>query len=112
MTIIQPPTGEPELDHEIAQIRHLLLGLSEQVTALQARLGQGDARALAESAPVIRDLRGLVRLALDTETRFDTHRLQDRQDRAAPRLELDTARDQIGRRLDRLRAAEDAGGVS
>lgn len=112
MTITHPPTGEPSLDREIAQIRHLLLGLSEAATALQARLGQGDAHALRESAPLIRDLRGLVRLALDTETRFDTDRTQDRQGRAAPRLELDTARDQIGRRLDRLRAAQDAGGVS
>ncbi|MCW8842053.1 MAG: hypothetical protein OQK00_01425 [Rhodobacteraceae bacterium] len=112
MTIIHPPRGEPSLDREIAQIRHLLLGLSEAVKALQARLGRGDVRALEESEPLIRELRGLVRLALDTETRFDTDRTQDQRGNTAPKLALDSARDQIGRRLDRLRAAQDPDGVS
>jgi hypothetical protein len=112
MTTPHPPTGAPSLDREIAQIRHLIFGLSDAVDALQLRLGKGEARALRDSAPLIRDLRTLVRLAIDTETRFDTYRTQDRGGADVPQLALDTARDQIGRRLDRLRAAGNADDVS
>ncbi|MDV4145573.1 hypothetical protein [Shimia sp. FJ5] len=112
MTTPHPPTGEPTLDREIAQLRQLLFGLSDAVGTLQTHLRRGDRRAIAQCAPLVRDLRGLVRLALDTETRFDTYRTEDRGRAGAPKLALDSARDQIGRRLDRLRAAEDAGGIS
>jgi hypothetical protein len=112
MTTSIPPTGGHALEGEVTHVRALLAGLARTIRGLQQRLQTGEAQTLADAGAAMADLRAMVRIAIETEKRFEKCQQQETGRGDARRLELETARDTIGRRLDRLRAARDAGEVS
>lgn len=105
MSIFNPPTGESPLDREVAHVRGLLLGVTDALSALSDKLRHGDVKVSADTGKVLAELRHTIRMAIDTENRFEDRRKQQEGVAHSYKLELETARSSIGRRLARLRAA-------
>lgn len=105
------PTGESPLDGDVVEVRKMLRGVRDALASLRDRLEQDDDAIGGPAGKVMIELRGLIRTTMDTEQRIEERRKEKEGIVNAYRLDLDDARITIGRRLDRLRAAEQAGGV-
>lgn len=106
------PEGEGALNYELGVLRQSLADITRVLHRLQHELRSGDHTAVAEARVLLAEVRQCVRVAIDTETRFE-HRTQTQSGatRCGP-LDLSAARSSIRCRLDRLRACHRSDGVS
>lgn len=104
--------GGSPLDQEMAEVRQQLQSLRGAMALLRERLGRDETLVGGSLGRALTELRQLMRTTLETEQAFEERRTETDGEREAERLDLDAARDSIGRRLDRLRAAQGSGDVS
>ena len=100
------PMGGSPLDQEMAEVRQQLQSLRGAMALLRERLGRDETPVGGSLGRALTELRQLMRTTMETEQAFEKRRTEKEGDREAKRLDLDAARDSIGRRLDRLRAAQ------
>ena len=112
MSKFTAPTGESPLDGRMAEVSQQLQGLREALSFLRDRAEQDGEAVGGQVGKVLMELRQLLRLAMETESKFEERRKEKEAIVSGYRLDLDEARATIGRRLDRLRAAEHPGFVS
>lgn len=84
----------------------------EAVRALKARLAEGAEPPAAEISRIAQDYRRATQTLFDERKRLDDQRKREAGVVHDYALDLDAARVEIGRKLDRLRAARGAAGVS
>ena len=106
------PVGGSPLDQDMAEVRQQLQSLRGAMALLRERLGRDEEPGGGSLGRALMELRQLMRATMETEQAFDECRTETDGNGAAERLDLDAARDSIGRRLDRLRAAQGSGEVS
>ena len=112
MKEFEPPTGETQLDPDVAEVRKLLWGVRGALATLRDRLEQEQGDAAAQTGKALSELRQLIRTTIDTEKSFEQRQKEKHGIAEGYRLDLEQARATIGRRLARLRAACDADSVS
>lgn len=95
----------------IARSRILLASVAETLADLLRRIRAGEPRALKGLAAKHAELETALRRAEEIEGRYDAWRAARGGD-VPGEIDLDAARGEIGRRLDRLRAARGSGDVS
>lgn len=112
MTSTISPEGRGALDQELSVLRQSLGDITRVLHRMQQELHAGDHTVVADARVLLAEVRQCVRVAIDTETRFEQrNQIQSGAGRCAP-LDLDAARSSIRCRLDRLRTCHGAGGVS
>lgn len=84
----------------------------EAVRALKRRLSEGAEPSAAEISRIATDYRRATQTLFDERKRLDDQRKREAGVVHDYALDLDAARDEVGRELDRLRAAFGSGGVS
>lgn len=84
----------------------------EAVRALKARLAEGAEPPSAEISRIAQDYRRATQTLFDERKRLDDQRKREAGVVHDYALDLDAARAEIGRKLDRLRAARGSAGVS
>ncbi|WP_294923932.1 permease [uncultured Paracoccus sp.] len=96
----------PETAMDVVSIAdELFQSFATDLTRLRRRIQAGDTDDLKESARLVRDLRAATQLVLEERNRVDKLRKDVAGNVGAGRLDLDAARDEIGRRLACLRRA-------
>lgn len=103
-----PPEGpiEAETVMDVVSIADdLFHSFASDLTRLRLRIQAGDGEDIKESAKLVRDLRAATQLVLEERNRVDKLRKEAAGSVGAGTLDLDAARDEIGRRLARLRHA-------
>lgn len=83
----------------------LFQSFASDLTRLRRRIQAGETDDLKESAKLVRDLRAATQLVLEERNRVDKFRKEAAGHVGGGALDLDAARDEIGRRLARLRRA-------
>lgn len=111
MILTTPETGQSSLGQAIETVEQQLADMKADLLALQRRIASGDFDALRNGSKLTGEIRQWLKLALETEIRLEERRKQHDGIVNHYAIDFDAARDQIGRRLDRLRAASGADGV-
>ncbi|MFD1882375.1 permease [Paracoccus pacificus] len=83
----------------------LLKSYAEDLERLRLRIQAGETDELKESRQLVRDLRAATQLVLEERNKVDKLRKNVAGEIGAGALDLDAARDEIGRRLACLRRA-------
>ena len=96
-------------DHLVAQAERQLAAIGEQLDILIETLSQGQTDAARDVAPAVASLRKALEAIFHERARLEKIERSDGQSAA---LDLDAARAEIDRRMDRLVASLDTGGVS
>ncbi|WP_127111742.1 hypothetical protein [Shimia sediminis] len=112
MSKFTAPLGGSPLDEDVAEVRHQLKSLRGGLALLRDKLEQDEDIAGGPFGKVLMELRQLLRTTMETEQKLEERRKKKEGIVHDYRLDLEDARTSIGRRLDRLRAAEDARGFS
>lgn len=110
MTLTSPPEGATELTRRIEELRDALQVVSANLVQCDETVLRPEHRALAEAKHLLDQVRACVRLAIETETRFDNRTRTQAGCTRATALDLEGARASIRCRLDRLRTCRGAGG--
>ena len=113
MTIIFDPGSdvpegpyEPEPAVDVVTIAdELFHSFASDLTRLRRRIQAGEVEELKDSVKLVRDLRAATQLVLEERNRVDKLRKDIAGNVGAGALDLDAARDEIGRRLACLRRA-------
>ncbi|MDO5528348.1 MAG: permease [Paracoccus sp. (in: a-proteobacteria)] len=100
-------SGTALADVEIAG--QLLRGCAEDLTRLRLKLQAGDMDELKDAVKLARELRSAAQLMLEERNKVDKLRKDIAGVVGGGALDLDAARDEIGRRLACLRRAREAG---
>lgn len=102
--IVETPAGEPMARPLVAEAMGLLDEIVVEIHAAMARVRKGE---LKDGVRVMRDLRSALQIVFEERAKVAKLR-EDRDGGGGERaLDLDAARDEIGRRLARLRDAAD-----
>lgn len=111
--MINPPTTQSTVDM-LAQLQTLLRWTAEALVLKVNALNRGETDVAKDTSQIIRELKQALALALNESNNVETiaKSLAAASNAAASGYDLDAARDEIGRRLSKLRAARDGGGVS
>ncbi len=112
MNKFEPPTGETQLDPDVAEVRKLLWGVRGALASLRDQLEQEQGGATVQTGKALSELRQLIRTTIDTEKSFEQRQKEKHGIAEGYRLDLEQARITIGRRLARLRAVSDADSLS
>ena len=91
------------LDEVMASIEAQLLAMKADLEVLGDRVRAGDVGSVRDATRTLSDIRAWLKLALETEEKL--HERRKRYRGGGWEIDMDGARDTIGRRLDRLRAA-------
>lgn len=89
-----------EYERSVSDLRRLIAGIE-----------QGQFPSGRDASEVLRQLRVITRLAIQERDRLEERRKKESGGPAGYALDLGAARDEVGRRLARLRAAGDAGNI-
>ena len=111
MILTTPETGRSSLGLAIETVEQQLADMKADLLKLQRRIAAGDFDALREGTRVTGELRQWLKLALETEIRLEERRKQHDGIVNNYAIDFQEARDQIGSRLDRLRAARCPTGI-
>lgn len=99
---LTPEGGRLEVVEISEQLFH---SFAEDLERLRRKIRGGETDELKESGKLVRDLRAAAQLVLEERSKLDKLRKDVAGDVGAGRLDLDAARDEIGRRLACLRRA-------
>lgn len=111
MILTTPETGQSSLGLAIETVEQQLADMKADLLNLQRRITSGDFDALKDGTKVTGEIRQWLKLALETEIRLEERRKQHDGIVNHYAIDFEEARDQIGGRLDRLRAAQCPTGV-
>ncbi len=103
MTLITTDNGAFPLNDNLNDIRDQLEALRAEMTALQARLKDGEFEAVKDGQKTIQEIRGWLRIAIDLEMEFAKRQQKQAGIVGSYAIDFDEARDRIRCRLDRLR---------
>jgi hypothetical protein len=112
MTDEKPPQGEGAGPDQLAAAEALLRETAEALSLLLARVKAGEFGRLEDLVREQAQLRKAALAALHERQSFDKHKRDRGAEVPLPALDLAAARDEVGRRLARLRRAAGADGVS
>jgi len=106
-------TGEERLGRAIDALEAQLQGLTRDLAVLHRDIGEGKLENLADAQRRSGEIRQWLGIALEMEMKLEKRKTKGRRDTvtAAGSIDLDTARHQIGCRLDRLRRTRCPGRV-
>lgn len=99
------PIGAGSAIDVVSIADELFQSFALDLTRLRRRIQAGETEDIKESAKLVRDLRAATQLVLEERNRVDKLRKDAAGNVGAGALDLDAARDEIGRRLARLRRA-------
>ncbi|QUS35147.1 hypothetical protein [Falsirhodobacter algicola] len=95
--------GAPQVDL-LAETERLYREVAEELAVATRRIGEGDMSEIANTVRAAKDLRAALHMVMDERTRLEKLRRQAGEG-GGTGIDLDAARDEIGRRLACLRAA-------
>jgi len=110
MTHMTPPVLGGPLEDRQTHLALLVRRYIDEIEMIVSRLSNGDFGELAQLPKLRRELVSCAKQLRDTEIELD-HQSKT-NGTAAEDIDFDVIRDQIGRRLDRLRTAQGAGSIS
>ena len=108
MSIVDAPEGMTR-EEALARAKENVAGLHSAIREMKERAERDDPGVARETAPLIGQLQKTLTLLLETENKIDD--LERRVCGASEPIDLGAARDEVGRRLDRLRAVVCADGI-
>lgn len=112
MTLITPPEGVSQLDQALEEVRNTFSSVTRILKIYEADLLSGDDNAIKEANKLLGDIRNWLRVAIETEARFEQRQKEKLGIVNAYAIDLAEARSSIGCRLDRLRRSGCPGCVS
>lgn len=105
MTLITPDKGPSQLDADLLRVLKQLRDIMADMEAKQDALRDGEGKDTAESRKLMGEIRGWMKIAIETEARIEERRKEDQGIARDYALDFAEARSEIGCRLDRLRRA-------
>ncbi|SLN21630.1 hypothetical protein PSA7680_00808 [Pseudoruegeria aquimaris] len=111
MSLITPFGGRSAQDEILAAANEHLERLIRTVRLLTNQLEAGEFKDLAETTKVVRDAGAALQIAFRERENVEKLRRKDAGIVHDYAIDFDAARDEIGRRLDCLRAARNADGL-
>ncbi len=112
MTVIRLSDPESEADRILAHAQAHYLEVLEDLEAVKLYLRDRDDLSEAEMKRVLGEYRRATQTLFDERKRIEDVRKKQKGIVHDYALDFDAIRDEIGRRLDRLRAEEDTGGAA
>ena len=103
MTLITPNKGPSQLDADIIRILKQLRDIMADMEAKQDELRDGEGKEAAESKKLLGEIRGWMKVAIETEARIEERCKENQGIVRDYALDFAEARSEIGCRLDRLR---------
>ncbi|WP_319823457.1 hypothetical protein [Thalassovita sp.] len=101
--MITTDNGDFPLGDSLNEIRDQLEALRAEMTAIQARLKDGEIEAVKDGQKTVTEIRHWLRIALELEMEFAKRQQKQAGIVGSYAIDFDEARDRIRCRLDRLR---------
>jgi hypothetical protein len=111
MVLITPDEGPTGLSTSIDALEQQLADMREELQALYLRIRAGDLDELKNATKATGEIRQWLKIAIEAEAQLEKRRREERGIVHGYAIDFDSARDQIGGRLDRLRRARCSGPV-
>lgn len=105
--IVETPAGEPMARPLVAEAMGLLDEIVVEIHTAMDRVRKGELGDLKDGVRVMRDLRSALQIVFEERAKVAKLREDGDGGGGGRALDLDAARDEIGRRLARLRDAAD-----
>lgn len=105
MTLITPDDGPTGLSASVLSLQKQLSDMKTDLEVLQEKVRAGDLEELKNSTRAISDIRQWLKIAIEAEVTLNERNKRKKGIVRDYALDFDTARAQIGCRLDRLRRA-------
>lgn len=112
MTLIKPDDRPLGLSTSITSLERQLADMKEELEAIYLKIKSGNLDELRNATKATAEIRQWLKIAIEAEATLEKQRKQDRGIVHDYALDLGAARDALGGKLDRLRRARSAGGVS
>lgn len=112
MTLITPDEGPTGLSTSITSLERQLADMRQDLEALYLKIRAGDLDELKNATKATAEIRQWLKIAIEAEATLEKRNKQQKGIVYDYALDFDAARDSVGCRLDRLRRARHAGGVS
>ncbi|MCJ7873752.1 hypothetical protein Q4577_13420 [Marinovum sp. 2_MG-2023] len=112
MTLITPKRDVERLEARLVVVRESLVEFETALRDLKKRVQCGEVDTLKDVSKTVADIRGWMKLAMETESQLAEYARKEAAIDGAYGLDLEQARSEIGCRLAQLRRCCGAGRVS
>ena len=112
MALITPNQDVARLEEDLEVVREFLGEFEAALRDLKQRVQNGDIGTLKDVSKTLAEIRGWMKLAMETEAHLAEYARREAAIDGAYGLDLDKARFEVGCRLAQLRKCCGAGGIS
>lgn len=112
MALITPNQDVARLEEDLEVVRECLGEFEAALRDLKQRVQNGDIGTLKDVSKTLAEIRGWMKLAMETEAHLAEYARREAAIDGAYGLDLDKARFEVGCRLAQLRKCCGAGGIS
>lgn len=112
MTLITPEQDMDRLEGKILVVRESLEDFEVALRDLKQQVQSGEVTALKDVSKTLAEIRGWMKLAMETEAQLAEYARKDAAIEGAYGIDLEKARSEVGCRLAKLRKCCGAGRIS